>query len=741
MDNASNFEKIINSSQNIIPKRLSFDFLNNSASSEVGQPQKKRKFTDTESQDQNKREELNESLNSSASSLCATWETKLLRSDLIEAQSRITQLKKEIQHQSTIQTELELKFAAKEKALESEKNSYQNKANEFERVLKKNRKHESQMKEENVKLKNQLNIQKQNFDQQLFALQNGNESLKEELTYTKNELNNRISEITRENAELSTQLTTSQEELESVKTLSKDLRQKLDEFKTLKAELEQEKNKHQNALLRIKELEYEVNSYGDWKQMAKASQSRMNTMSDMEKEVTRLRHVNKNLHDSLGNKLLLEEEVHSLKTRLERFEKSSVDQINLKTQIDALERELKDWKQLGADFVQKGAANNPINVRSYVEQLMHRDLLLVSEKTSVSSEKSTIQNQITELKSQNEGLVKQAETLEKSLKTHQSVIAKIQRKLKLVQSERDAQRQLLDSYEKDLTVSQTAGSQTNSSQETQFRLRIEMLSNSLAGYKELCAKLETEVAELRGNPGIAADTTTCTTEQYKVLRKDLEALRIENEKLRKRKSELEIEIENITLRSNVMHDERLKVVHFKNNPAAIAQEQAENEVVKLRAEVERLKLRNRKLEEGNEDLMTRSNETMNMTLNIKDLQKLREEHKTLESKYKESEEIFRRINQELREVVYMLFGYKLDRYGNSNYRITSMYADNESDELLFQLNEVGSLDMLESEYSKLLSGFMNQYLNGPNGSLPAFTSALTLELVNRMTVTSVLSPS
>lgn len=264
-------------------------------------------------------------------------------------------------------------------------------------------------------------------------------------------------------------------------------------------------------------------------------------------------------------------------------------------------------------------------------------------------------------------LTKQVEGLEKSLKTHQSVIGKIQRKLKLISSERDAQRQLLDSYEKDLTVSQ---GQSSNSQETQFRLRIEMLTQSLSGYKELCSKLESEVAELRGNPTNALDTTVCTSEQYKILRKDLEALRIENEKLRKRKSELEIEIENITLRSNVMTDDnRFKVVHLKNNPAAIAQEQAQNEVAKLRAEVERLKLKNRKLEEtSNEITITRINETMNLTLNIKDLQKLREENKTLLAKCKENEDIFKRVNQELREVVYMLFGYKLDRYGNSNYR-------------------------------------------------------------------------
>lgn len=238
--------------------------------------------------------------------------------------------------------------------------------------------------------------------------------------------------------------------------------------------------------------------------------------------------------------------------------------------------------------------------------------------------------------------------------------------MKLVQSERDAQRQLLDSYEKDLTVSQ--GLPSNSSQETQYRLRIEMLTNSLSGYKELCTKLEAEVAELRGNPVNTLDPSMCSSEQYKTLRKDLEALRVENEKLRKRKCELEIEIENITLRSNVMSDERLKVVHFKNNPAAIAQEQIANEVSKLKAEIERLKIRNKKLEEGNEDLTTRSVDTVNMTMNIKDMQKLKEEHKTLQAKYKENEQIFTRINQELREVIYMLFGYKLDRYGNSNYR-------------------------------------------------------------------------
>ena len=91
MENAASFEKIINSSQNIVPKRLSFDFLNNTSDTSA----KKRKYSDMEQSDSQRKKEdvnesLNDSLNNSTSSLCATWETKLLRSDLIESQSRVS---------------------------------------------------------------------------------------------------------------------------------------------------------------------------------------------------------------------------------------------------------------------------------------------------------------------------------------------------------------------------------------------------------------------------------------------------------------------------------------------------------------------------------------------------------------------------------------------------------------------------------------------------------------------------
>lgn len=305
-------------------------------------------------------------------------------------------MKKEIQHQNVIQSEMELKFNAKEKAIESECTHFKTKAAEYEKLFKKNRKNDNILKEENLKLKNQLSIAKQTFDQQIFELNCKNESLRETISFQKNDLMNQISALEMKNVELSSQLSTVEEECKSFKNLSEKLKEQLEEFKGLKTELDKERVDAQEAQLKLKELEYEVKSYGDWKDLSRASHSRLNNMSDLEKEVERLRTTNKNIHDSLGNKLLLEEQVHDLEVRLKRSDASSTQQIEFKVQLESAVKELKEWKQLGSDYSSKSIANNPINLRHYIEQLLHRDLQLMSEKSNVSTEKSSIQSHLSE---------------------------------------------------------------------------------------------------------------------------------------------------------------------------------------------------------------------------------------------------------------------------------------------------------------------------------------------------------
>lgn len=107
---------------------------------------------------------------------------------------------------------------------------------------------------------------------------------------------------------------------------------------------------------------------------------------------------------------------------------------------------------------------------------------------------------------------------------------------------------------------------------------------------------------------------------------------------------------------------------------------------------------------------------------------------SLESKQQHYKELYRVASLEYRDVIYLLFGYRVDRIGNNNYRISSTYADSEDEYLNFRLNEVGELDMLESTYSNTLTDLVSNYLVGQS-SMPAFLSSLTLELFNRSTVT------
>ncbi|XP_037898537.1 mitotic spindle assembly checkpoint protein MAD1-like [Glossina fuscipes] len=116
------------------------------------------------------------------------------------------------------------------------------------------------------------------------------------------------------------------------------------------------------------------------------------------------------------------------------------------------------------------------------------------------------------------------------------------------------------------------------------------------------------------------------------------------------------------------------------------------------------------------------------------MNKLRDEVETLNAKMRKMKDCYKSAAMELREVVYMLFGYRIDRVGsNTNYKISSMYAESPDDYLNFRLNESNVLDMLETPYSASLKALIQTQLVG-NKSLPAFLSTLTLDLFQRSTM-------
>ena len=94
-------------------------------------------------------------------------------------------------------------------------------------------------------------------------------------------------------------------------------------------------------------------------------------------------------------------------------------------------------------------------------------------------------------------------------------------------------------------------------------------------------------------------------------------------------------------------------------------------------------------------------------------------------------EMFREQIKSYRDAVYMLTGYKVDLINGNDkrqLRLKSMYADASEDSILFQYVDNGiDLDLLETPFAQRISPQQFEYLNSCN-SIPAFLSAVTLEL-------------
>lgn len=143
-----------------------------------------------------------------------------------------------------------------------------------------------------------------------------------------------------------------------------------------------------------------------------------------------------------------------------------------------------------------------------------------------------------------------------------------------------------------------------------------------------------------------------------------------------------------------------------------------------------MKRKVRNLEEGLE--ASKLNES---TISSKEMVALKEQIKSSEIQMQRLKEYFKSSMQEFRNVIYMLLGYKIDKTPNSHYKLTSMYADTAEDQICFQLNSDGALNLLENKFSSSLEELVELHLRHQK-SIPVFLSAITLDLFNNKTMTT-----
>lgn len=625
---------------------------------------------------------LNGSLNASTTSLnnsfndpLGPWQTRKLRAELIETKAIVAQLQDQLVQQAKEQRGAIALAESKVSALKQQCDFTSEKLAEMENHLQVVRKREHTARQEANRLQAEFDQQKLKYEAALSQAEQEKTQLEDDAREVQYCINNELSEYKRISERAELELEATQNELERIRQRHDEYIEIAASYDQLKINYELQQQSLETANARIKELEYEIQSYSDWKEVTKTSQARLLSVPELQAELDRLRANNKQLNSLIGDKLLLEEQVHDYKTRLDREEGARAEAAALQVKLTHVEQELKEWVKVAQDHCLANTLVSPMALRTRIEQLLQDDIVRVAEKGTAESDSKHLQSTLRELEQKCAVYLKNIEDMNAILKRHKSFRERLQRKLLIVCKERDFYKQLLDNFDKDLTMTNASTAEMNT--DVQMRYRVEVLERTVTGYKEMCSTLEREMQNMRQQESLSDPPPS--ENGYDSVKKELDTLRMENERLRRRKDELELELEHRCLRGDFnMVD--YKVLHLSDNPAAEAYETSKNVVEKLQAEIERLKRRNKKLEEDSEQTLARLNETCSstaagggggggMTMNFREFNQLRAELESANGKMKKMKECFKAASKEFRDVCYMLLGYRIDRVGsNSHYR-------------------------------------------------------------------------
>ncbi|XP_070616343.1 mitotic spindle assembly checkpoint protein MAD1-like [Erythrolamprus reginae] len=253
--------------------------------------------------------------------------------------------------------------------------------------------------------------------------------------------------------------------------------------------------------------------------------------------------------------------------------------------------------------------------------------------------------------------------------------------------------------------------------------------------KKRAEMLEVELQMLRRQASTVEPSNFLAKEEMDTLRLKIEELETERSQLEEEKRCLEAKLDQATLQG--YHDpSRTKILHFSMNPASLAKQQRQDQMVSLREECERLRERIRILEGG--DAGGTSSGVLEGSVKLPSQPEVAELKKQLESaelKNQRLKEIFGTKIQEFRKVCYKLTGYNIDITIENQYRLKSIYAEHREDCLIFKTSRSSGakMQLLETEFSQTVRDLIDLHLLQQD-SIPAFLSAVTLELFSRQTV-------
>jgi len=511
------------------------------------------------------------------------------------------------------------------------------------------------------------------------------------------------------------------EEVQKSKLRVSELEQKLDVVSIEKQRLEERKEAGEAAvveLVRVKEelaraslnaerIQGELRANQEAVMQRQVMKDKLERFCDLERENVSLRKRNQLMADTAENSALMKEQVEQQKGEVERLEERVKEVDKLRADLEVALSAGKEWAEvvrgwwltqdereiLGVEEV--GVALAKEAVRKWQE----KELQLVSRVAELGAREKELEEKLKEKEQMNESEKNDVAKIRAEQEEQTRLLKRLQRKLLLVTKERDSYKGVLDSYEKEVTLSgQEMDKERFAAQEKtleEYKAMVDMLENNSAKPAPQQKELETRIT-------------------------DLEA----------RNAALEQELKRRAVKGDFNPEETM-VLHMANNPMQQALEKKEHDMLEMREERDALRTRVQLLEEGQtKDLTIMVGRKMEEGEHSEEISHMKEELEKAELRKQRLMEAFKKTSGDFREVVYQLTGYRIDVLADHKYRMTPLYAESSADHLLFQKAKSGEIQMLESEYSLELGELMELHLEKQN-SIPMFLAGLIRHLWRR----------
>ncbi|XP_068593531.1 mitotic spindle assembly checkpoint protein MAD1 isoform X1 [Cebidichthys violaceus] len=601
-------------------------------------------------------------------------------------------------------------------------------------------------------------------------------NLSEQVTVNRS-LRKNLDGLNRKLEERDTRLNTANQTIISVRDEIRELKQKIQnqdsavssqtvENQELQEQLDLQRRKYQEVsqlcqslqaaqtscsehIIKIKELERRLALQEQDFAIVRNVKSEVAKVPDLEKDVKRLREDNAFLRESRENCSLLKEEVEGLRRKLERMEKAKEELMNMELEKERLGEKLRAWENIG----QSTGLNirKPEDLSREVIQIQQIEISLKEQNYTLNSRVRSAERSQSELRA--ELSQQRSKTLEEQKKreAQDALVRRLQKRVLLLTKERDGMRAILESYDSALAPTEYSPQlskrlreaeevlQRTQNHNTEMESQLTKAQEETGTLKLQLQTVELELESLKKQQASAADSSSSgTKEEVSILRQKIEDLEAERQRLEQQNNVLEMRLERHNLQGDY-DPVKTRVLHFKMNPTATAKQQRQQDVEALREEVTRLRELVRSLQDGGaavhlqDDSGAHAAASRSLSLPpSKEVLDLRKQMESSELRNQRLKEVFQRKIQEFRTVCYVLTGYQIDITTENQYRLTSVYAEHMDDSLLFKKGSNGSMQLMETEFSKTLGEMVALHLHHQK-SIPAFLSAVTLDLFSRQT--------